>query len=700
MGRGRTPSLVGPKGARSGPGTALKRIALVTDLRNSQIGNVLRRDLEEVLRGRAEVQDVFFEDLGPGVVIEAEVVLVTTQARALVVQNHVPEARRILVAHRTIRESDAHRIFSIPPGTRVLVVNNLPETTLEMVALMQQLEFRHLRFIPYEEGMDCTGIHIAITPGERSLVPAGIGTVIDLGHRCIDISTLIELINRLRISDPEVDQRLLAYSKSNVNLDSGVNHQYLELFKKNLELDAVINLAHEGILLLNSEGRVALHNKALTEMLNIREDITGKTPEVFPPEFEEVLTQNQGREWIVESRGRSIVVNRQSIEYLGEPSGSYFNFQEVTYIRQLEQNLSQKLRAKGLTARYTFEDVLTRSPGMRACIDLARRIAGSDFTVLIMGESGTGKELLAQSIHNASARAKQPFVAVNCAAVPEHLLESELFGYEGGSFTGALKEGKAGLFEQANHGTVFLDEIGDMPLMLQAKLLRVLQERQVMRVGSQSLTSVNIRVIAATNRNLRERIQAQQFREDLYYRLNALSLAVPPLRERPEDILPLLRHFLAEQKAPELDFHPEVPEVLLRHPWPGNIRELANVANHITLMAEGSVSLDTLPTALLGRTEAFEAEEGILRARTVLGRARAVLAVLGDFADRGMKAGRKSVLAALQSRNQPLTEAEIRTVLQLLAETRLVRANVGRQGSELTARGRQFLNWSINRSNE
>ena len=402
----------------------------------------------------------------------------------------------------------------------------------------------------------------------------------------------------------------------------------------------------------------------------------------------------------METRGRSIVVNRKDIQYFGEPGGSYFNFQEVTYIRQLEQNLSRKLRERGLTAHYSFSDVLSQSPRMLQCIDLARRIAGTDFTVLIMGESGTGKELLAQSIQNESARSKQPFVAVNCAAVPENLLESELFGYAGGSFTGALKEGKEGLFEQANNGTVFLDEIGDMPMMLQAKLLRVLQERQIMRVGSNRLTQVNIRVLAATNRNLQERIRAGQFREDLYYRLNALSLIVPPLRERPEDILPLLNHFLRQQNRGDLAFSPEALERLQAYAWPGNIRELGNVANHITLMAEREVTVDTLPPHLAGQAaeKGFEVETGLLEARCGLERARILLGILGQFAARNVKAGRKSLQTALTAQGQTLTEAEVRGILQVLADGGLVQSSVGRRGSEMTRRGQQFNNWLINRS--
>ena len=202
-----------------------------------------------------EILSCFFENLKPEDTIEADVVLVTTQSKALEIQNHVAEARRILVAQRTIRESDAYRIFAIPAGTAVLVVNNLPETTMEMVALMQQIEFDHLQFIPYEEGMDCSNIHIAITPGERNLVPRSIKTIIDIGHRCIDISTFIEIVNRLRIADHSIDQRLLRYSQHNVNLDTGVNRQYKELFKRNTELDAVINLAQKAFCLSQGKGR-------------------------------------------------------------------------------------------------------------------------------------------------------------------------------------------------------------------------------------------------------------------------------------------------------------------------------------------------------------------------------------------------------------------------------------------------------------
>jgi transcriptional regulator with PAS, ATPase and Fis domain len=665
----------------------MKRIAIVTDTARTLLGETLRRNLEEVLAGHADIRNVSFDALPPGEQLEAEVVLVMVKHKVPLLLGHVAEALRILVVQRTIREREVYRIFAIPDGTRVLVVNDHPETTLETVSLLQQLKINHLQFVPYEPGMACEDIRIALTPGEAALVPAHVGTVIDVGHRCIDISTFIDVINRLGIADPEVDRRLLRYSQTIVPLDSGVNRQFKALYLKNTHLDTVINLSHEGILLVSNQGTVALHNRALAAMLELPEDLTGASLEAFDPAIQEVLARTTGQEWIVEYRGRSLVVTREVIQQFGEPAGSCFNFREVTYIRQLEQNLSRRLKAKGLTARYRFTDLHTRSPRMIQCVDMARRIAGSEFTVLILGESGTGKELLAQSIHQESARSRQPFVAVNCAAVPENLLESELFGYEGGAFTGALKEGKTGLFEQAHNGTVFLDEIADMPLMLQAKLLRVLQERQVVRVGSQQVVNVNIRVIAATNHDLRERIRLGRFREDLYYRLNTLPLLVPPLRQRPEDIFMLLEGFLAEHTGRSLAFSPEAREVLQRYPWPGNIRELNNVASYLSFMTADRVTLDSLPYYLFAEPGPPEAEgEGAPSA--LPDRARAVLAALAAL---GRGAGRKGLEEALARSGLDFTEGEVRGVLARLNQAGLVRSRVGRGGSELTDQGRRCL---------
>jgi transcriptional regulator with PAS, ATPase and Fis domain len=280
-----------------------------------------------------------------------------------------------------------------------------------------------------------------------------------------------------------------------------------------------------------------------------------------------------------------IATNRLPIFLDNKPIGVVSTFEDVTKIQHLEQQIRKRIHGKGFLARHHFEDILTNNSSVIELKELAAMYAATQSAILIEGESGTGKELFAQSIHNASKRASGPFVAVNCAAIPELLLESELFGYEGGAFTGAKKEGKQGLFELAHNGTIFLDEIGEIPKSLQARLLRVVQEKEIMRVGGDKIIPVDIRIISATNKNLGAKVKQGEFRDDLYYRLNVFNLALPPLRERKEDIKLIGTSFLQK-------FHGVVNEkmtqelmtTLLKYEWPGNIRELYNVMERLALL--------------------------------------------------------------------------------------------------------------------
>jgi transcriptional regulator with PAS, ATPase and Fis domain len=271
----------------------------------------------------------------------------------------------------------------------------------------------------------------------------------------------------------------------------------------------------------------------------------------------------------------------------------------VATFTELKRAAGLAQRMVGSTARYSFGDLLGHSPVLKRRIALAEAAARSDSNVLITGESGTGKEVLAQAVHNASARAGGPFVAINCAAIPRDLLESELFGYESGAFTGARKGGRPGKFELAEGGTILLDEIGDMPLEMQAKLLRVLQERSAVRLGGTREITLNCRVIATTNRDLATEVARGLFRQDLFFRLRVIHVDLPPLRERPEDIEMLTRHFLqvfsARMGKQLTAVEPQVMETLKRYPWPGNIRELEHVL-------EGEVNLAPVERTALAET--------------------------------------------------------------------------------------------------
>ena len=306
-------------------------------------------------------------------------------------------------------------------------------------------------------------------------------------------------------------------------------------------------------------------------------------------QHEKIYTQREKAEAIsglARIKGGMFTFSHSPVKLNDQFIGMVSCYEDITKVQSLEQMIRKEISAKGFKAKHTFDNILGISPQLSETIEMAKLYAKADSSVLIEGESGTGKELFAQSIHNESARSSGPFVAINCTSIPENLLESELFGYETGAFTGAKKDGKAGLFELAHGGTLFLDEIGEITEAVQARLLRVLQEKEIMRVGGNKVIPINVRVISATNRDLWERTQEGAFRSDLYYRLNVLHLNIPPLRNRTGDIEELSKCF-ANQKHTILNpiFYSEILPRLEHHSWPGNVRELESVMERYSLLS-------------------------------------------------------------------------------------------------------------------
>ncbi|MDA8101234.1 MAG: sigma-54 dependent transcriptional regulator [Nitrospiraceae bacterium] len=291
-------------------------------------------------------------------------------------------------------------------------------------------------------------------------------------------------------------------------------------------------------------------------------------------------------------------MRRGAATYLTKPFDARELILHVERALETRRLTSEVSRLRGLVAeRYDFQNIIARSEAMQRVLEVVSRIAKTDSTVFIHGESGTGKELIARAIHVASSRSEKPFVAINCAALPENLLESELFGHEKGAFTGAVRTSR-GLFLQANEGTIFLDEIGDMPLSLQAKLLRVLQERQFYAVGGERPQDVDVRVIVATNKDLQKQVEQGAFREDLYYRIHVIPVLLPPLRDRKEDIPLLVDHFLkkagTQMKKQVKGLSPRALQRLMLHDWPGNVRELENVIEYAVAMTLDDVLSEDL----------------------------------------------------------------------------------------------------------
>nr|SUY82741.1 sigma-54-dependent transcriptional regulator [Clostridioides difficile] len=603
----------------------MKTIAVVTD-GLSKLECFLNKNLEMIFKDKVMIKNYYLNKITEKELIKDDIILVMIDDRVLKIKKYVEDVSKIITINRSIKQKDIYKLFSLPEGIDVLVVNDNKHTVLETISNLYNIGINHLNFIPYNPNEEYRNIKIAITPGESSLVPKYIEEVIDLGHRYIDSSTFIQIIAKLKLDDKEITERLIKYTDEIISLYSGINTKYKELTIKADELNSIINLSNLGMAMVSDKGNIIICNNSLRDILDIQSNIIGKNIDELENEnIKKIFSLSKAHDEVIKFNNKYLNVNKYNIESFGRVTGYYFCIQEITYIRKLEQNLSKKLREKGQVARYTFDDIKTVSTKMERTKKLGMKIAESDYTILITGESGTGKELMAQSIHNASPRHSQPFIAINCAAMPENLLESELFGYEEGAFTGALKGGKKGLFEQANNGTIFLDEIGDMPIYLQSKLLRVLQENQVMRVGGENVIDIDVRVIAATNKNLLEMIKGDRFRADLYYRINVLPINIPPLRERKEDIEVMLKHFMKRKRAISQD----VQDIINAYEWPGNIRELKNTAMYINIMSsEDVILINDLPHNLLNITEDFSKEISILKDRTSIEKVKLVMECL------------------------------------------------------------------------
>ncbi len=517
----------------------------------------------------------------------------------------LPKNKKILIADRALNTQNLDKILELSPDTKILIVANSQETVELAMNLLKKVGVDYLDYFPYYPGIDTKNlqeIEIAVTTGLSHLVPPFVEKTIDLGAKGFDLSTYVEIILETDLPKVLINKISQKYIKEIFNLT--IRRQHVAQLNNNLKrsLEVMIDTVDEAILAINEQKEIMFINSALEKLLKIEKSSTIGKPldEVFPQlDISEAFTDSISIVQQIDNNYYVLAANPiKSVEELIQ--GVIATLKPVGKVREMETKVRRELKKQGNIAKYTFGDIITKSNKLKKITELAKLFAKNELNVLIEGESGTGKELYAQAIHNASARKNEAFVAVNFAALPENLLESELFGYEDGAFTGAKKGGKPGLFEEAHNGTIFLDEIGDGSLEVQKKLLRVLEEREVRRVGGRTLTPINVRVIAATNQNLEKLVEQAGFRSDLFYRLCTLHLGITPLRERKEDILILINYFAQKLCQRNLALDEKVKAFLLNHSWPGNIRELENVVEYMCCIIPESqqATLHDLPLYL------------------------------------------------------------------------------------------------------
>lgn len=593
-------------------------------------------------------------------------------------------------SERELDYRNLNQLTMIKPFTNVYVVTDDQEGAINATDSLRKLEINQLNYIPFYPGADILeGVHTAVTLGEMQYVPNTVQVKIDLGTRIPSISAIIDICNVFHIPPQVINAISNSYMSNHIQLLK-TNHLHLQSIHDTEQVvRSVFNNSKDGMCLIDHNGLVKTVSTTFLGMLKLGDDnIIGcdiaellessgvsQTFEDFL--YEPVVIKNrEGREILINTTEMNLSNNKAILIYSSYTSD--INAMEVI----IRKNKDHKLNKE----RYDFSSYLTRDNETLEMIEKTKRLSLNESTILIQGESGTGKEILAQSIHNASTRRNQPFVPVNFAGMQSNLLESELFGYVDGAFTGAVKGGSKGLFEMAHKGTIFFDEIGDAPMSFQVRLLRVLQEQEIRRIGDSKRIPIDVRVIAATNKDLFSMVKNNEFREDLFYRICVIPIDTVPVRERPSDILYIMNYFIKKQMndnqmTVQHFCSNDVIKFFEAYKWTGNVREIINVVTYmIAMKSVHKITLIDLPKYM------FKGDSIVVETLSL--HEHAILSIIRNTP----KIGRKNIANKLKSNDMDMSEGKIRTYLKNLSELQLIKINNTRGGCVITNHGELLLN--------
>lgn len=612
----------------------------------------------------------------------------------------------IVEGGKTLNSYNLEKILRLPKGKKVLVLNTPKTISEEVIENLIELGINHIEYIPFDpyvEHMEeaYSDIDTAISPGLNHLAPMNIKNIINIGPRIIDIFTFFNLLKALHLNYSYLNvynkqySKLLIQTATKLAKSLDVSEQLRE------KQEIIVNQVDDGIVLADKTGIIDNINHGVEKIFNCKKEnlialpITNFLNQIG---LASDNTTNKIDNVIINYKDRNIMCNKVNIGH--DDITECYIFKEVSKVVELEEKIRRQLFKKGYLAKYNFDDILGNDIKMNQIKEMASNFAKTNLEILLIGESGTGKELFAQAIHLNSLNKNGPFIAINFAALPENLVESELFGYEKGAFTGANKSGKIGLFEQAHGGTMFLDEICDANLNIQAKLLRVLQEREIMRVGGDQIIPIKIRIIAATNKDLIKEVHKGNFREDLYFRLNTLPIEIPALRYRKEDIPLLFEMFFEKKYNTKIKYSEEVKQLLYNYDWPGNVRELKNITDYIFYSAQNKkkIELNDLPSYILkvNKDNQINKNAEIIQSNLdlnmeILNNKDYAKIILEAFINLGYEGiGRKKLLNKININGAEITEYKLKKLLKKLNKLDLIIIGNTKQGSSITQRGIDF----------
>ena len=627
------------------------------------------------------------------------------------VARHVPMGCQTMAIEVSFRWRELRRLKAIPAGSKVLFVNMTQAMAREAITQLNQFGINHIHLIPFYPGAVLEeGVHIAVTPDEMRYVQEEIETKLDLGQRPCTSGMMIEIALRLGLEELLETERFQAYFRSIATS----NYSFDLMFSRSIRLESqfhiLMGILEDGIIGVNEKGEIFACNKRAEEITRVKAPfIMGKRCDAvfaYLPFLPCLLEKKPVPAKIEKINGINVSVEVVPVLRQEACIGAFARLQKFNEVEVRQNELRSQLLHRGHVAKYCFEDVIGGSDAIVRTKEILKRMAASESPVLLIGETGTGKELFAHAVHKASRRKDGPFLAINVAAVPENLLESELFGYEEGAFTGAKKGGRPGSFEFAHKGTLFLDELEGMSQTLQIKLLRVLQEREIMRVGGNRVIKIDVRIVAATNEALEKKVEGGSFRRDLYYRLNTLPIVIPPLAQRGEDMFLIIEHFRRELGG-DFQLTEAVKAFLRTYPWPGNIRELHNVVEYFIYTGHKEIAMEDLPPTVAWGQKMQSMRSGACLAPLApapsVGEPKGisvrweedgafwfVLEQLYQAAKEQELIGREKILAHARSAGLPVSQKEVRDILADMAERGLVRVGRGRGGSRLMPEGRRL----------
>ncbi|MBY0123579.1 sigma 54-interacting transcriptional regulator [Bacillus sp. S/N-304-OC-R1] len=602
--------------------------------------------------------------------------------------------KEIMVGKRTIHHRFIGQLLKIPVNSEVLIVNDDDSATIEVIESLYQLGIDHLRFIPFKKDqIFYENIDIAISPGETHLCPPSINNVIDIGVRLFDMATILKVVEYFCLGEKISSMISERYIRNIIDLQRELLFAEQNAKQIKLHIQNVVNTVDDGILAINKQHQVTVFNRRLGALFQLPVD------EAINKQLKEVFVQQELIDFILYGKEKSkfftiygvdLVVFRHQMEMESTIVATFKSIHQAFEVGKMAQ---RELKNKGFYAKYDFDDIIGIHPLLIETKQIAKKLALSEHPILIQGETGTGKELFAHSIHLHSMRKNGPFIAINCSALSENLLESELFGYEEGAFTGAQRGGKKGLFELADNGTIFLDEIGDISFTVQSHLLRVLQEKELRRIGGSKVIPVNVRVIAATNKDIQQKSEEGSFRSDLFYRLNVLTLSVPPLRARITDIPLLVNHFITKS-GKWVKVEENLLEQLKKHEWLGNIRELKSTIDYMLTICDGNkIELKDIPHNRLQKSKKQESVTCYSLPNNLLEihEYKLILETIKHCNDNGKPASRQHISMVTEEEGPFLSPQQVRRRLDYLESKGLITKGRGRSGTKITTSGVEYL---------